>query len=76
MNNNNAVLLVNEERYPNGANSPTIHKEYECPCGCGKIIEEHVSGFWDYRVWIDCAACKEKYTLLEGCGHIWETKEK
>ena len=76
MNNKNAVLLVEEERYPNGANSPTIHKEYRCPCGCGKIIEERVPGFDDWYAWIDCTACKEKYTLIGGQGYIWEVKEK
>lgn len=75
MNNKNAILLMSEERYPNGANVPTIHKEYRCPCGCGRIIEERVPGFGDWYAWIDCALCKGKYTLIEGQGHIWEIKK-
>ena len=76
MNNENAVLLLSEERYPNGGNCPTIHKEYRCPCGCGKIIEERVAGFGDWYVNIDCLPCKEKYILINGQGHIWEIKER
>ena len=76
MNNKNAVLLVSEERYSNGANAPIIHKEYRCPCGAGKIIEERVPGFGDWYAWIDCTVCKENYTLIEGQGYIWEVKER
>ena len=76
MNNENAVLLASEERYPNGANSPTVHKEYRCPCGLGKIIEERVVGFGDWYARIDCSGCKEKYTVIEGRGYTWELKER
>ena len=76
MNNENAVLLLSEERYPNGANCPTIHKEYLCPCGRGKIIEERVPGFDDWYARLDCITCQEKYMLIEWQGHIWELKEK
>ena len=43
-------LLLEEKRYPDGANSPTIYKEYECFCGKGKIIEERVVGFNDHYI--------------------------
>lgn len=75
MNDKNAKLLINEERYPDGANYPTIHKEYACPCGQGKIIEERVPGFGDWFVRIDCKRCAEKYTVVQGHGYIWELKE-
>ena len=71
MNDRTAKLLVKAERFPNGANSPTIHKEYSCPCGQGKIIEEYIPGFDDRTVKIDCALCASKYSVVQGCGSIW-----
>lgn len=43
----------------------TERLEYECPCGKGKIIEEHdnIPGNRDHDVWIDCPHCAKKYTL-------------
>ena len=76
MNDKTAKLLIEEERYPDGANTPTIHKEYACPCGKGKIVEEHVPGFNDWYARLECNNCADKYTLVEGNGHIWELKEK
>lgn len=76
MNDRDAKLLLKEERYENGANVPTIYKEYACPCGQGKIVEERVPGFGDWFTRIECACCKNKYYILEGCGHIWELREK
>lgn len=76
MNNENAKLLLEEERYPDGANVPTIHKEYVCPCGHGKVIEERVPGFGDWYAYLECPTCQQKYIVLEGCGHIWELIEQ
>ncbi|MCH5350866.1 MAG: hypothetical protein J1F39_02730 [Clostridiales bacterium] len=76
MNERDAVLLLREDRYPSGANYPTTHSEYKCPCGRGKIVEERVVGFNDYYVTIECEACKDKYDIIYGCGHLWETREK
>jgi len=38
---------------------------YECPCGKGKIVEEHdnIPGFRDHAVYIECAECSKKYQL-------------
>ena len=82
MNNETAKLLVEKEIVPNGYDSPnvhsvpTIHKEYLCPCGQGKIVEERVAGFDDWFARIDCKKCSEKYVVRHGCGHIWELVEK
>lgn len=76
MNDSTAKILVDEERYPNGANSPTRHIEYECPCGKGRIIEERVVGFGDYYASIKCKKCERKYKIVTGCGHFWELCEK
>ena len=76
MNDKTAKLLKKEEIYPDGANTPTIRKEYACPCGQGIIVEESVPGFGDYFARLDCEICAAKYTVVEGCGHIWELREK
>lgn len=72
LNDKTAKLVMSENRYPNGANCPTAHREYECPCGKGRIIDERVVGFGDYTAWIDCPDCQKNYRVLTGCGHIWE----
>ena len=53
--------------------------EYECPCGKGKIIEEHdnIPGFRDHDIWISCDECSIKYTLDTSRGvRGWELVEK
>ena len=76
MNNRTAKLLLKEERYPDGANSPTDHKEYLCPCGQGKIVEESVPGFDDLYITIECPQCNEKYRPVYGCGYLWELRKR
>ena len=76
MNDKTAKILVDEEIYPNGANSPTRHIEYACPCKKGRIVEERVVGFHDYCAWIECDDCDERYEIETGCGHFWELKKK
>ena len=76
LNDQNAVVILDEDRYPDGANSPTRHIEYTCPCGKGKIIDERVIGFGDYYAYIECKRCNKKYEVVTGQGYIWELKEK
>ena len=76
MNDQTAKVLFKEDRYPDGANSPTRHIEYECPCGRGKIIDERVLGFGDYYAIIECKYCAKKYEVKTGFGYIWELEEK
>jgi hypothetical protein len=76
MNDTNAKILLEEDRYPDGANSPTTHIEYECPCGKGRIIEERVVGFGDYFAYIECKRCEKKYTVETGKGYFWELERK
>lgn len=57
----------------------TEHYEYECPCGKGKIIEEHdnIPGFRDHDVYIACDECRKKYILDTSKGvREWELIEK
>ena len=54
------VLSVNDT-YPDGANSATIIKTYECLCGKGKIVEENTPGFNDHFVTLECKECLKKY---------------
>ena len=75
-NDENATVILDEDRYPDGAHSPTRHIEYTCPCGKGKIIDERVVGFGDYYAYIECKRCKKKYEVVTGQGYIWELKEK
>ena len=76
MNDSTARILLEEDRYPNGANSPTRHIEYACPCGKGRIIDERVIGFGDYTARLECANCQKDYRIVTGCGHIWELRKK
>ena len=76
MNDKDAKLLSEKETYQHGANCPIITKEYACPCGKGKIVEERAVGFCDWYTLIECPTCKEKYNVVEGRGHIWELVEK
>ncbi len=43
----------------------TERYEYECPCGKGKIIEEHdnIPGFREHDVYMHCDECSKKYIL-------------
>lgn len=57
----------------------TERYEYKCPCGKGKIIEEHdnIPGFREHDVFISCDECREKYEfdLSKGVRN-WELVEK
>lgn len=50
--------------YGAGAGDTELY-EYECPCGQGRIIEEHdnIPGFREHDVSIQCVQCSQKYTL-------------
>ena len=76
MNDRTAKVILDKDLYPNGANSPTRHIEYFCPCGKGKIIDERVIGFHDYYAYIDCPKCAKKYEIQTGCGYIWQLIKK
>ena len=76
MNDRDAKVLLMEDRYPDGANCPTRHIEYECPCKKGRIIHERVPGFDDYWTVIKCRRCKKIYEIESGYGYIWELVEK
>lgn len=57
----------------------TERYEYECPCGKGKIIEEHdnIPGFREHDVYIACDECSKKYILDISKGvRGWELIEK
>lgn len=57
----------------------TERYEYECPCGNGKIIEEHdnIPGYREHNVFIQCEKCKQKYDIDRSYGvRNWEIKLK
>ncbi|MBE6629403.1 MAG: hypothetical protein E7624_00955 [Ruminococcaceae bacterium] len=76
LNDTTAKLILFENRYPSGANSPTAHYEYECPCKKGKIIYEAVLGFDDRYAFFECEKCEKIYDFRYGCGHFWELERK
>jgi hypothetical protein len=53
--------------------------EYKCPCGAGRVIEEHdnIPGFRDHTVYLSCKICNVKYELDTTKGtRSWELKVK
>ncbi|MCC3278168.1 hypothetical protein LJ754_03205 [Arthrobacter sp. zg-Y40] len=52
-----------------GAGSGDMERlEYRCPCGYGRIVEEHdnIPGFREHSHRIDCGQCREEWRFLEG----------
>lgn len=52
---------------------------FECPCGKGRIIEEHdnIPGFRDHSVYIDCERCRDDYEVDTSKGtRYWELIKK
>lgn len=43
----------------------TERYEYLCPCGKGKVIEEHdnIPGFREHDVCLHCSECEKKYRI-------------
>ena len=55
-----------QEHQGYGAGSGDIEiYHYECPCGKGKIVEQHdnIPGFREHDVYIACKECSENYIL-------------
>ncbi len=50
------------------ATGATERHEYRCPCGDGTIVEEHdhIPGFRDHDVRIDCDRCRMEWRFVEG----------
>lgn len=57
-------ILKGHVGYGAGPGIIELH-EYECPCGKGKILEEHndIPGFEEHTVHIHCNECCNKYEL-------------
>lgn len=75
------LINSNTETFPGyGAGSGDVERyEYECPCGKGKIVEEHdnIPGFRDHDVYISCEECRKKYALDTSKGvRNWKIIEK
>ena len=64
--------IEKENDFPYGANSPTEHLAFKCFCGKGKIVEEHVWGFNDHIVTLECKECLKEYSSYMGfSGNDW-----
>lgn len=75
------LIYSSEENHPGygAGEGDTERYEYECPCGKGKIIEEHgnIPDFRDHDVWISCDECSKEYKLDTSKGvRGWELVEK
>ncbi len=61
------LIYESQNEHPGyGAGSGTTELyEYECPCGKGKIIEEHdnIPGFREHDVYIDCEVCSKLFDI-------------
>ena len=74
------LIHSSSETHPGyGAGSGEIERsEFKCPCGKGKIVEEHdrIPGFREHDVWLQCEECSKKYRLdiSKGVGS-WELVE-
>lgn len=73
------LIYSNQEEHSGyGAGSgDTERYEYECPCGKGRIIEEHdnIPGFRNHDVYLSCPECNKKYRLDTSRGvRSWEIK--
>ena len=58
------VSSIQEDTRGFGAGSGTIERYYyECPCGEGRIVEEHdnIPGFRDHDVNIECEKCRNEW---------------
>ena len=70
-------MLSRKDKYPKGANYPTVITKYKCFCGRGRIIEEDVRGFNDHFITIKCRRCLKKYqSFIDICGNKWKVYEK
>lgn len=52
-----------------GAGPGTMERyEFFCPCGDGKIVEEHdnTPGFRDHDRWIECDKCRAEWRFISG----------
>lgn len=64
-------IYSNQENHPGyGAGEGDMERyEYLCPCGKGRVIEEH-------DVWLQCLECSKKYRLdTSGGVRGWELIE-
>ena len=52
--------------------------EYECPCGKGRLIEEHdrTPGVTSHDVWLLCDDCNKKYKINSKIVSAWEVVPK
>lgn len=60
-------VYSNQEYHPGyGAGDGDTEKyEYLCPCGKGRVIEEHdnIPGFNEHDAWLQCPECSKIYRL-------------
>lgn len=62
------LIYSNQENHPGygAGEGDTERYEYLCPCGKGRVIEEHdnIPGFRDHDVWLQCPECSKNTDLI------------
>lgn len=70
--------IKGHQGYGDGSGTTELYR-FECPCGKGKIIEEHnnIPGMMEHSVKLYCDACEIKYDLNTSLGvRSWKLVEK
>ena len=73
-------VYSNQEYHPGygAGDGDTERYEYLCPCGNGRVIEEHdnIPGFREHDAWLQCSECSKKYRLdISGGVRGWQLVE-
>lgn len=73
-------VYSNQEYHPGygAGDGDTERYEYLCPCGNGRVIEEHdnIPGFREHDAWLQCPKCSKKYRLdISGGVRGWQLVE-
>lgn len=73
-------VYSNQEYHPGygAGDGDTERYEYLCPCGNGRVIEEHdnIPGFREHDAWLQCPECSKKSRLdISGGVRVWQLVE-
>lgn len=60
--------IVNDHEGWGAGGGTTERYEFPCPCGAGRIVEEHdnIPGFREHDRWMECARCGTRWDFVGG----------